>query len=170
MTKPVVKFFRDPSQAEKALSELKKHGFKLAELGILLSEKSNVETFIKSAHSVSKGVTIGEFGNLIATGPASDALAKVKDGDSAAALAELWGTSEDVVKYYGLGVFIGGVVISVHADASRQAKAKELIRVTSLERIRRTPAQANTPGFAQTERMSATNPVDAAMTGDFRKY
>jgi hypothetical protein len=66
---------------------------------------------------------------------------------------------------------MGGILISVQTDEARIPQAREVLRNASVEA---TPAiegmWASSPAFPAAERMSATDPIDAKMTGDFRKY
>ena len=79
------------------------------------------------------------------------------------------GVPEDTVNYYQYSIPSGSIVVGVQADESRVAQAQEVLRalpVCSLgNRIR-----GVSPGFQAAGRMSATNPIDAPMSGDFRRY
>jgi hypothetical protein len=79
------------------------------------------------------------------------------------------GVPEDTVNYYQYSIPSGSIVVGVQADESRAAQAQEVLRavpVCSLgNRIR-----GVSPGFQKAGRMTATNPVDAPMSGDFRRY
>jgi hypothetical protein len=92
----------------------------------------------------------------------------VKSVSDVAKLTEI-GVPEATVNYYRSGVSTGSIVVSVQGDDDRVAQAQELLRgapICSCEnRICGT-----SPGFQVASRMSATNPVDAPMSGDFRRY
>ncbi len=79
------------------------------------------------------------------------------------------GVPEDTVNYYQYSIPSGSIVVGVQADEARVAQAQEVLRavpVCSLgNRIR-----GVSPGFHAAGRMSATNPIDAPMSGDFRRY
>ena len=79
------------------------------------------------------------------------------------------GVPEATVKYYDYSVSAGGIVVSVRADESRVAQAQEVLRTVPVcsceDRMCGT-----SPGFQAAGRMSATNPIDAPMSGDFRRY
>ena len=104
---------------------------------------------------------------------ASEARAKELGSDIKAAtdigkLAQI-GVTEDTVNYYQYSIPMGGIVVGVQGDEAKLAQAQEVLRavpVCSLgDRIR-----GVSPGFLKAGRMSATNPVDAPMSGDFRRY
>jgi len=86
------------------------------------------------------------------------------------ALAES-GLSEEALSYYRLGLTLGGMVVRVSTDESKADEARNILRVTGVRPLtERAPQWANSPGFAAASKMSATNPIDAPMSGDFRKY
>jgi hypothetical protein len=141
MSKAVVKLFKDPVVAAKATKELKSKGYKAEEIGILV-------------HDGDKAKQLG---------------AKVTK-EIGAALAKL-DVPEDTAAYYEFSAAVGGILISVKADEARIPQAQEILRNAGLGA---TPAReemwASSPAFPVAERMSATDPIDAKMTGDFRKY
>ena len=79
------------------------------------------------------------------------------------------GVPEATVKYYDYSISAGGIIVGVQADEARADQAQELLRTIPVcsigDRIHGT-----SPGFQAASRMSATNPVDAPMSGDFRRY
>ena len=79
------------------------------------------------------------------------------------------GVLQDTIDYYQYSIPMGSIIVGVKAEESRLDEAKALLRtvpVCSLEdRITGT-----SPGFLKASRMSATNPIDAPMSGDFRRY
>ena len=79
------------------------------------------------------------------------------------------GVPEDTVNYYQYPVEIGGILVVVHGDEGGVAQAQELLRgVVACPSEDR--SHGTSPGFLQASRMSATNPLDAQMSGDFRRY
>lgn len=79
------------------------------------------------------------------------------------------GVPEDTVNYYQYPVEIGGILVVVQGDEGGVAQAQELLRgVVSCSSEDR--SHGTSPGFLQASRMSATNPLDAQMSGDFRRY
>jgi len=137
----VVKLFRDPLSAARATEELKSKGFKAEEIDILVSD-------------VDKAKKLG---------------AKATD-KIGAALTKL-DLPEDTVRYYEFVASVGGVLISVQADESRLPQAQEILREAVIKDApKKGEMWASSPAFPAAERMTATDPIDAKMTGDFRKY
>jgi hypothetical protein len=137
----VVKLFRDPLSAAKATEELKSKGFKAEEIGILVSD-------VEKAKKLGTKVT-----DKIGT-----ALTKLD-------------LPEDTIRYYEFGASVGGVLISVEADESRLSKAQEILREAAIKDApKKGEMWASSPAFPAAGRMTATDPIDAKMTGDFRKY
>ena len=137
----VVKLFRDPLSAARATEELKSKGFKAEEIDILVSD-------------VDKAKKLG---------------AKATD-KIGAALTKL-DLPEDTVRYYEFVASVGGVLISVQADESRLPQAQEILREAVIKDApKKGEMWASSPAFPAAERMTATDPIDAKMTGDFRRY
>jgi len=91
-------------------------------------------------------------------------------GEVEKALADA-GLSEQALEYYKLGTSLGGKVIKVSVDESKISEVNQiLLAIGRLSVAERAPSWQATPGFARAPRMSATNPIDAQMTGDFRRY
>ena len=122
MASAVVKLFRMPEEAQKALGELKNQGY--------------------TAEDIS--------------------------GSSTEELASGWGLDEETVKYYQFGVALGGILVGVKADEAKASEARKIMR--SAESSPEREKVASSPAFKQASRMSATNPIDAPMSGDFRMY
>jgi len=162
MPKVVTKLFREPDRAEKALNELKAKGYQAKEIGVVASQDKAVASGVSPVANSS----LADAGAVVLAGAVAGV---AKEKDPVAALAALWGISEETLNYYKIGVFLGGVVVSVHAEEKKAEKARELLRAVEAEG-ERCLVWTPSPGFLQAERMSATNPVDAKMTGDFRKY
>lgn len=122
MASAVVKLFRMPEEAQKALSELKNQGY--------------------TAEDITSA--------------------------SAQELADVWGLDQETVKYYQFGVALGGILVGVKADEAKASEVRKVMRSaeSSPERVK----VVSSPAFKQANRMSATNPMDAPMSGDFRKY
>ena len=167
MSKVVVKLFGNAEQAARALSSLKEKGYKPEEIGVLVSAQTNATSLTRDVSLHNKLVRLDNMGTAVATGPLAD-LAKEKNVD--AALAKLWGVAEDTISYYVTGVAHGSVAVSVHAAEARLDEAKKILRAATADSDDSTTAYQGSPAFSLTPRMAATNPVDAKMTGDFRKY
>lgn len=128
MSKVVTKLFREPSVAEKAVSELKAQGYGQDEIGVMV-------------------------------------------GELKADLASSWGIPEETIRYYEFSVSLGGTLVSVQTEEDRAAEARDILRSAATEAIgERALMWSNSPGFAAAGRMSATDPIDAPMSGDFRLY
>ncbi len=141
MSKAVVKLFKDPVVAAKATEELKSKGYKAEEIDILVRDGDKAK----------------ELG------------AKVTE-DIGAALTKL-DVPEDTAAYYEFSASMGGILISVQTDEARIPQAREVLRNAGLGATSaREEMWASSPAFPAAERMSATDPIDARMTGDFRKY
>ncbi len=99
---------------------------------------------------------------------AKDLGTDIKPASDVSKLTEM-GVPEETVNYYQFGIASGGIVVSVQADEGRVAQAQELLRAVPIcsgeDRV-----QGTSPGFQAGSRMSATNPIDAPMSGDFRRY
>jgi len=92
----------------------------------------------------------------------------VKSTTDAGGLAKL-GVPDETVDYYKFSIESGGIVVSVQADEGRIAQAQQVLRaapVCSCEDI----ICGASPGFQAGGRMTATNPLDASMSGEFRRY
>jgi hypothetical protein len=169
MAKAVTKLFREPQQAGNVIDKLKAKGYQAGEVGILIQEKADGETFAPDLSPVTKDISFPGLGAVIAKGAVAAAL--TGGSEPRAALIELWAIPEETMSYYQLGLSLGGVVISVHAEGARLEEARQLLRETGVKPLtERSPMWASCPPFDIASRMSETNPIDAPMTGDFRRY
>ena len=142
MSKSVVKLFRDPQLAAKAADELKSKGFKETEISILVSDGE-------------KAKKVG----AKATKDIGTALAKMKD------------LSQEAAQYYENAASVGAILLSITADEKRLAQAQGIMRGAEFSDMpNRFDMWSTSPGFPVADKMSATNPLDAKMSGDFRKY
>jgi hypothetical protein len=141
MAKAAVKLFRDPLNAEKAAGDLRSQGFRAEDIRILVCDSEKAERL--------GAKTTREIG---------------------AALANL-DLLEETLTYYEFAISAGGILVSVHADEARLPQAREILRDAELAV---TPAKgemwASSPAFPAAGRMTETDPIDAKMTGDFRRY
>ena len=170
MAKAAVKLFKDPLNAEKAAAELKAKGFKAAEIGILVRDQAKAAKFTSAKTAE---VTLPQAGTTLALGAMAAALATTAASaeEAVATLADLLGLPEEAVKYYEFGLTAGGILISVHADEARLPQAQEILRsADTLVAAAKGEMWGSSPGFASAGRMTETNPIDAKMTGDFRRY
>ena len=167
MAKAIAKLFRDPKNAEKAVKDLKTNGFDAKEIGILMRQGEEAHLL----HSVFKGMasahaSLPEIGTTIGTGPLATALQQANPG---AALTEALGITPEAYEYYRFGILVGGILVSVHDSEERLVKAQAVLRA-AVPKPQVVDTGARSPGFAVADRMNATNPMDAPMSGDFRKY
>lgn len=81
------------------------------------------------------------------------------------------GLPEQAIEYYTVGLTVGGKVVKVTADDSKIGEVNAVLVMAGHDRlVDAPPPYAASPAFAKAERMNATNPIDAQMSGDFRKY
>ena len=165
MAKTVVKLFKELQQAEKAIADLKAAGYKAEEIGILTADMSGAKKLAGDA-TIAADLALPEAGPVCAIGP----MATVLKGDGEAALAATLSIPEETIKYYEFGVAMGGVLVSVHTDEGRTLKAQEILRSAGAETAEKGARWSKSPGFASASRMTQTNPIDAPMSGDFRRY
>ena len=171
MAKTVVRLFKDPQQAEKALADLKAAGYKAEDIGILTASISAAKKLAGDA-SIVVDLKLPEVGPVYAIGPLATVLSEVitAKGDSEAALAATLSIPEEAVKYHEFGVAMGDVLVSVRTDEGRLPQAQEILRSAGAETIESGAQWSKSPGFAAASRMTQTNPIDAPMSGDFRRY
>jgi len=169
MAKAVAKLFRELQQAEKLINDLKAKGYEAGEVGILIQEKGDGETLAPDIAPVAKGISFPGVGAVIAKGAVAAAI--TGGSEPRAALIELWDIPEETMSYYQSGLSLGGIVISVHAEGARLEEARQLLREAGVKPLtERSTMWASCPPFNIASRMSETNPIDAPMTGDFRRY
>ena len=115
-----------------------------------------------------KGFKESEIVVLASQERAKELGAEVKAVTDPGKLTEI-GVPEETVNYYQYSLPSGGIVVSVQGDEARVEQAQEVLRTVPVcscgDRI-----CGASPGFQAASRMSATNPVDAPMSGDFRRY
>lgn len=81
------------------------------------------------------------------------------------------GLFKETLDYYELGLVIGGKILKVEADEGKADEARAILQQAGAKvGVEKMDMWSSSPGFNNEDRMSATNPVDAPMTGDFRKY
>ena len=169
MAKAAVKLFKDPINAEKAAAELEAKGFKADEIGILVHDKKKA---VKFTGTKTVEVTLPEAGSAMALGAMATALGKADNSEEAmAALTDVLGLPEETARYYDFGLVAGGILISVHTDEARLAQAQEILRSADVfAAAAKGELWGSSPGFGSAGRMTETDPIDAKMTGDFRRY
>ncbi len=170
MARVVAKLFRDLTNAEWAAKELKARGYGANEIGILTRDKEAADKLANIIGGLTATeVDLSGIGRAIAMGLMARLLTEVANDDPQAALFKALETIEETYKYWEFGISVGGVLLSVHTEDGRIPQAREILRLADRagDRMGR---WASSPGFAKASRMSATNPIDAPMSGDFRKY
>ncbi len=166
MAKAAAKLFKDPVNAEKAAQELKSKGFE--EIGILVRHRDKAARFPALE---TKEVALPEAGSALALGTMATALAGASGEEAIAALTSFLDLPEESVRYYDFGISVGGVLVAVQADEARLSQAREILRQADvLVTAARGEMWASSPGFGAASRMTETDPLDAKMTGDFRRY
>lgn len=81
------------------------------------------------------------------------------------------GLPEQALDYYKVGLVTGGKIVKVSADDAKVDEVNKIMVSAGFNSLVDRPAQWFTsPGFAKATRMSATDPIDAQMSGDFRMY
>lgn len=171
MSKAPVKFFRNTEHAQNALKELRAHGYKPEEIGVLTRDRPGAEVFVAGKGPVVRDVLVTNIGPVLATGPLAEVLKAVCNGDAGDVLAQIADLPEGRIGFYQFGLAMGGVLISVHATGKRAEDAKVLLRRLETAAVGTTgQTWVNCPGFEGGDRMTETNPRDAEMTGDFRRY
>ncbi len=164
MAKAVTKLFRNPESAANALDALLAQGFKETDLSILLRPKDR-----DRLGPLAQKATPLDFpgvGDTLAAGSLAAGL--TADGeDPAKALMGALEISQEAFDFYQLGLSLGGILVSVHGEGEKLAKAPDILRAAET-----TPqeTEVTSPGFATATRMCATDPIDEKMTGDFRRY
>jgi len=88
--------------------------------------------------------------------------------DQQKALLDIWGLDEDTIKYYQWGVSLGGILVGVQTKEDNISKVRRILR--NAESVPEKETKSSSPAFKIADRMSATHPIDASMSGDFRKY
>lgn len=161
MGKAVVKLYRDLPRARKAVQQLLSSGFAPQEVSLVAGSKELGQIAEVGGVPTTQGTMSG-----VAVAVCGPLAQELKGGSVEQALQEALGVAEDGMGYYQFGVITGGVVVAVTGDEKKLAGARNALR----EAETMVAEKAHSPGFEQAPRMTGTNPVDAKMTGDFRRY
>ncbi|MBI2854412.1 MAG: hypothetical protein HYX87_05775 [Chloroflexi bacterium] len=166
MTKAVSRLFRNPADAEHAVKALISAGIPASKIGVLAKSETTVKSVLKDG--VSK-VYFSGVGNLVVAGSLAPSLSKASGAESklASTLAGTLGLAHEAGEYYEFVLGAEGVLVAVDEAEGKAAEARKILAKADAAP---TKSGVTSPGFYEAARMSATNPVDAAMTGDFRKY
>ncbi len=115
-----------------------------------------------------KGYKAGEIVVVASAERSKDLGTGIKSVSDTSKLTEM-GVPGVTVSYYQYIVSSGGIVVGVQADEDRVAQAQEVLRGVAPYTCDDS-SYAISPGFQAASRMTATNPMDTAMSGDFRRY
>lgn len=163
--KMVARIYRDPADAQRAVEKLLSAGFRAGDVGVA----ARLEHTAKSVFG-EKTVSVALSGaSLAASGALAAALGDGSGEGKRAAetLATALGVSQEAAEYYDFVLGAGGVLVAVNAA---EGKEPEIARILGEADSVPQKAGVSSPGFKAASRMAGSNPVDAAMTGDFRKY
>jgi hypothetical protein len=116
----------------------------------------------------SKGYKADEILVFASTERSKDLGGDIKPVDDVTKLTAM-GVPEVTVSYYQYIISSGAIVVGVQADESRVAQAQEVLRGVAVCTCDEKTCDSS-PGFLAAGRMTATNPMDASMSGEFRKY
>jgi hypothetical protein len=163
----VVKVFRGADAAERALSQLNQKGFKGDEIAVVLRQIERNRSLAGRLDKPSTS-TLGNISDLLSAGPLSIPLKEAKEE-----LADLLTRELEIPgaqgKYYDFALQAGGVLIAIYTDETKASLAQQILK--SAEVLPKEQSMdTKSPGFVRANRMVATDPVDAPMSGDFRRY
>ena len=167
MAKTIARLFRDPESAQKAIGELLAKGYKQEEIGLLMRLRDG-RRLLSLVGSGATEINLPKVGQVTALGALARSLSQEKE-DAGKALAQVIGASPETYGYYEFGLSTGGVLVTVHGEEAHLTLALRLLRSASLD-VLPIGKKAPNPGFNKADRMAATDPLDAKMTGDFRRY
>lgn len=163
----VSKVYREPKEALKAIESLSSHNFHARDIGVMVRDNAVGEMIhLKHNKYPTAKITVPGAGALLLMG--SLASFKKPENGIEPELAKCLAVNEDKLKYYLNDIVFGSVVVSVIADEASAAKAENILK--EAESVVRFQVNPKTAGFNKASRMVATNPIDAPMSGDFRKY
>ncbi|MBI2957343.1 MAG: hypothetical protein HYY32_00730 [Chloroflexi bacterium] len=167
MSKLVSRLYRDPADAKQAVEHLVASGYKAHDIGILARTEDMARQVLGGKVGNISFHTVAE--HLVAAGCLIPALTRLPGQASkfSETLKEALGVGQEVGEYYEFGLGANGVLVVVQTE---EAKAGEVRAILGQSASAAKVAGNSSPGFVKAGRMSSTNPVDATMTGDFRKY
>lgn len=163
MSRVITKLFRDPEAASLAIKRLKEESL---DKGLSLIARSDKKA-PASAHGMKhlklkiNAHEISVHGGLTSCLEAAGAMEKAEE-----LLRSGLSLPEESYSYYMDAVSAGSLLVSFEADEEQAKKVSSLFR--DIERGH--AAEARSATFYNSNRMAATNTLDAAMSGDFRKY
>lgn len=163
MSRVITKLFRDPEAASLAIKRLKEESLDKGLSLIARSDKKTPASADGMKHIKLKinAREISIHGGLTSSLEATGAMEKTEE-----LLRSGLGLPEESYNYYMDAVSAGGLLISLEADEEQAKKVSSLFREVERDHA----AEARSATFYSSSRMAATNSLDAAMSGDFRKY
>lgn len=167
MAKSIAKLFRDPESALQAVTELLAHDYKKEEIGLLMRLKDGRRLLSLLGEGATAQLSLPQVGEVTALGALARTLSQ--EPEASQALAKVINTSPESYGYYEFGLRMGGVLVTVHGEEAHLGKALRLLR-SSVRRELAIGRKSANPGFNTASRMTTTDPLDAKMTGDFRRY
>jgi hypothetical protein len=162
----ITRLFRDPGDAVRAVEMLKEKGFTEKEVSVLALNKGGLSGLLPGTV-----VELSEAESVLVRGPLVDALSQAARSDGLeAALTQALEVIEEKAKYYRFALSVGGVLVSVHTEDEARAPVARRVLKEAETVPQPQPAMETSPGFLAASRMCTTNPIDAPMSGDFRRY
>ena len=167
MNKLVSRLYRDPADASEAVHHLISSGYKGHDVGVLARTEGTARSVLGEKVDKVSFHAVGD--HMVAAGFLIPALTREPGhaGKFSVVLAQALGIGAEVAEYFEFGLGVNGVLVVVQADESQVTEAHAILGQSAAA-----PKKVGvaSPGFDKASRMSGTNPVDATMTGDFRKY
>lgn len=163
MSKVITKLFRDPEVASLAIKRLEEESLGKG-LSLIARSDTKSPAYIHGMKNMKLKINAHEInvhGGLTSSFEAPGASEKVEE-----IIKSGLSLSEESYIYYIDAVSLGGILVSLEADEDQAKKISRLFR--ELELSHAAAIQSST--FNQSGRMACTNSLDAAMSGDFRKY
>ncbi len=163
MSRVITKLFRDPEAASLAIKRLKEESLDKG-LNLIVRSDKKVPA---SAHGMKhlklkiNAREISVHGGLTSSLEVTGAMEKAEE-----LIRTGLGLPEESYGYYMDAVSAGSLLVSVEADEEQAKKVSGIFR--DVERDHSADAKSAT--FNNSDRLAATNSLDAAMSGDFRKY
>ncbi len=168
MAKAIVKLFRDPEEADNAIKGLLISGFDVKEIGVILHQGENIQRFQSSLKGAASSlINLPEIGPMVGIGSLAMA---IQQSNPESALIQSLNLTKEAYDYYTFGITTGGILISIQGlSDDRLKKAQNILRSTT-PKPQKIKTGVRCPAFTEGDRMNATNPNDASLSGDFRKY
>ncbi len=163
MSRVITKLFRDPEEAALAVKRLKEESL---DKGLSIIARSDAKSPASAQGMKHHKVKINAHDVTVAgaLSPGLEAPGGAEKADEA--MRSGLSLSEEGFGYFKDALAAGGILVSLEADEEQAKRVSVLFR--SVQRDRQSEVRSKT--FYQSSRMAGTNAIDAAMSGDFRKY